>query len=513
MQKNNSILLLLLLLTLSCQKKSEIKNIILLIGDGMGIQQLNMGHLYLGHATKSPYSKKQLSLFKHTKHLSLSLTKPHNHLVVDSACSATQLATGEVALSESIGVSSKGESPQTILELASKLGKSTALLSNTRMTHATPASFASHTTSRFLENEIAEQLVNSPVDILVSGGLRHFVPANHKKDENFQSYWRSLIDVNYAYSSKRKDNKNLLQIAKDNGFEVSFTANDYFSSNAKKHLVFMGNSAMPSAIDLASGEISIPEITKQTLSKLAKNPEGFFMMVEEGQIDWAGHANDAGTLLHEVLQMDRTFEAIYEWAKDRDDTLVIVTADHETGGFGFSYKTRNNPDPTNYPGTQFQDRKFSPRKHYGNYNQLDLIHSQKTSYGKALHLFLNDDPNADKLCALIKEISHISLSSEICKNIWSDYQALAPLSNKKDADHYHLEFFHNFTGKNEMFANLVAKALSPYLNTTWGTGSHTSTPVGVFVWGPEDSLEKFPEIMTHAQLGKTMKSFFQTEQK
>ena len=178
------------------------------------------------------------------------------------------------------------------------------------MTHATPASFASHTTSRFLENEIAEQLVNSPVDIIVSGGLRHFIPENHKNNQKFQDYWRSLIDVNYAYSSKRKDNKNLLQQAKDNGYEVSFTANDYFLSQAKKHFVFMGNSAMPSAIDLVDGQISIPEITKQTLTKLSKNPNGFFMMVEEGQIDWAGHANDAGTLLHEVLQMDRTFEAI-----------------------------------------------------------------------------------------------------------------------------------------------------------------------------------------------------------
>ena len=127
---------------------------------------------------------------------------------------------------------------------------------------------------------------------------------------------------------------------------------------------------MPSAIDLVDGQISIPEITKQTLTKLSKNPNGFFMMVEEGQIDWAGHANDAGTLLHEVLQMDRTFEAIYEWAKDRDDTLVIVTADHETGGFGFSYKTRDNPKPSAFPGEKFKDRQFAPRKHYGNYQSL-----------------------------------------------------------------------------------------------------------------------------------------------
>lgn len=507
----NSLVILFIFIAFSCDKKPKIKNVILLIGDGMGIQQLNLGNLYLAHAPGSEYKKKQLSLFKHSKHLSLSLTKPHNNLVVDSACSATQLATGVPAISETIGLDIDGGKPQTIIELANNQGMSTALISNTRLTHATPASFAARTTSRYLENEIAELMLETEVDIMISGGLRNFIPADHAKNKKFQNEWRSLIDVNYTYSSKRKDNKNLLQTAKDKGYKVSFTPGDYFDSEKQRHLVFLNNSAMSSAIDLAKDAISIPEITAKTLTKLAQNTNGFFMMVEEGQIDWAGHANDAGSMLHEVLQMDRTFEAIHKWASKRDDTLIIVTADHETGGFGFSYKVKNLPKKVAFPGLNYKDRMFEPQKNFGDYDQLDLIYNQKESYNSSLHRFMNDEPDAQKLCQVIFETSKIQLEEKVCVDVWAQAKEIIKQPSEEVSNDFHKEYVHSFTASAQVLSVLVGRAIAPYLNTTWGTGSHTSTPVGVFVWGPDGVEKKFAPIMTHPQLGQVMQEFIKQE--
>ncbi len=121
-------------------------------------------------------------------------------------------------------------------------------------------------------------------------------------------------------------------------------------------------------------------MTQKALNVLSKDEDGFFLMVEGGQIDWAGHSNDAGTMLHELLKFDEAIQTVYEWAKDREDTIVIVTADHETGSFGFSYSSSELPKPQKRPGEAFTDRDYAPNFNFGAFDILDGLYNQKQSY-------------------------------------------------------------------------------------------------------------------------------------
>ena len=141
----------------------------------------------------------------------LSRTNPADTLVVDSACSATQLAIGAPTLSEVIGIDADGNPAETILELAARRGKSTGLVSDTRLTHATPASFAAHVAHRDMENEIAVQMLENGVDVMLSGGARHFLP--QKVNEKGAAYdkWVKRTDNAFNVKSKRTDNRKPLE--------------------------------------------------------------------------------------------------------------------------------------------------------------------------------------------------------------------------------------------------------------------------------------------------------------
>ncbi len=122
---------------------------------------------------------------------------------------------------------------------------------------------------------------------------------------------------------------------------------------------------------------TLTEMTEKALSLLSKDEDGFFLMVEGGQIDWAGHRNDAGRMLHEMLKFDEAIHSVYEWAKDRDDTLIIVTADHETGSFGFSYSSKDLPAPEKRTGEAFKKYDYAPNYNFGAFDILDGLYNQK----------------------------------------------------------------------------------------------------------------------------------------
>ena len=126
---------------------------------------------------------------------------------------------------------------------------------------------------------------------------------------------------------------------------------------------------------------SLKDMSAQALKILDRNERGFFLMIEAGQIDWASHRNDTGLLLHEMLRFNDTLNTVLDWAANRQDTLVIVTADHETGGFGFSYSAENIPKPHQLPGSAFADGTlFQPNFNFGNPEVLDKLYAQQLSY-------------------------------------------------------------------------------------------------------------------------------------
>ncbi|POF60007.1 alkaline phosphatase, partial [Vibrio vulnificus] len=191
---------------------AEIKNVILMIGDGMGPQQVGLLETYANNAPNSIYQGKTTALYTLAQEgvIGSSLTHPEDAIVVDSACSATMLATGIMTGSEVIGIDSQGNSVETVLEKAKRMGKATGIISDTRMTHATPAAFAAHQPHRSLENEIAADMLATDVDVLLSGGLRHWIPKSANDKGEIYQQLQALTQGDVALKSKRKDDRNLL---------------------------------------------------------------------------------------------------------------------------------------------------------------------------------------------------------------------------------------------------------------------------------------------------------------
>lgn len=273
------------------------KNLILIIGDGMGWEQINAAGLY-AEGTAGTLS------FESLPYITEMTTHSADSAVTDSAAAATALATGRKVNN---GVISKaipgtGEDLKTLLEAFKEAGKSTGLVSTAYITHATPAAFGAHAVSRNNYSEIADgYLTSSRPNILFGGGGNGLDTA-------------ALREAGYTVC------ENLAEL---NG--MNETESSHFGG-------LFGTDHLPYQYD---GLGNLPELSDMALKAVAileEDSDGFFLMIEAGRIDHAGHANDLIRNIHEVLELSDTVEKIMAWAGDRDDTLIIVTADHETGG-------------------------------------------------------------------------------------------------------------------------------------------------------------------------------------
>ncbi|WP_079254061.1 alkaline phosphatase [Endozoicomonas arenosclerae] len=208
------------------------KNIILMIGDGMGPQQLSMLESYARLAPSSIYKdgKTAMATLSNAGTVGLSMTYPYGSVVVDSASSASQLATGKASPSEAIGLDHEGNPAETVLEKARKMGKATGLISDTRLTHATPASFASHRAHRSMENQIAEDMLATGVDVMLSGGIRYWIPKSVNDKGQVYKELVALSEGNVKIKSKRKDEHNLVLEAKDAGYNLALALNGFWGA-------------------------------------------------------------------------------------------------------------------------------------------------------------------------------------------------------------------------------------------------------------------------------------------
>ncbi|WP_020407267.1 alkaline phosphatase [Hahella ganghwensis] len=498
---------------------AEIKNVILMIGDGMGPQQVGMLETYAKLAPNSVYAGKPTAIHRLAEEgvIGSSLTYPEDAIVVDSACSATHLATGTLTASEVIGIDGQGNHVETILEKAKKLGKATGLVSDTRLTHATPAAFAAHQPHRSLENSIASEMLEVGPDVMLSGGIRYFIPASTNEKGDTYKALEKLTEGSVYLKSKRKDERNLLQEAKDKGYKLAFNRNQLDDADGDKLLGLFAYSGMMDGIRYRNAkdsadrtEPSLKEMTEKALSILSKDKDGFFLMVEGGQIDWAAHTNDAGTMLNELLKFDEAVNTVYEWAKGRKDTVIIVTADHETGSFGFSYSSKDLPEPQKRPGEAFKERDYAPNFNFGSFDILDGLYNQKLSYYDMLSAFGELDEAEQTPAALMKIIndnSEFDITEEQAARILKDkanpykvaghsYLAVDDVPAIQDFDAF---FPYNDRG------NLIAREQATAQNTVWGTGTHTHTPVNVFAWGPAKTILPVSNIMHHSELGQYLK--------
>jgi alkaline phosphatase len=272
-------------------------NIILIIGDGMGPEQIKAAGFY-------KYGQEGLLSFEQFPYMTYQTTYSANSSVTDSAASATAMATGKKVDNGVISMETPGSRKQlnTILEIAKNQGKATGLVTTTISVHATPAAFAAHASSRNGYDDIGYQYMHiSRPDVLFAGG----------------------------------DPSVSVVIAEDAGYilatDKTSLSNLTYSPGAK-YFGYFGNGHLPYMYD---GMGTLPELSDMALKALdvlEETDEGFFLMIEGGRIDHAGHANDVTRTVHEVLELADTVEHVVSWASDKPDTLIIVTADHETGG-------------------------------------------------------------------------------------------------------------------------------------------------------------------------------------
>lgn len=300
------------------------KNIIILIGDGMGISQLSSAYYFKEDEDKEPN-------FSRMPIVGLSRTSSAKEKITDSAAGATAISCGEKTYNGAIAVDVNGEDLQTILELLAQRDYSTGLVASSSITHATPASFFAHAKSRHMAKEIAAQMPDSEVDFFAGGGLEYFYDESaginiidilHKK--GFVTGTDCLLKA----EKLEKEKKYGFLLAKDGMPKMSKGRGDFLSN----------------ATDLALNYFELQE-------------KPFFLMVEASQIDWGGHANDADYVISETLDFDKMLGLVLDFAQKDSNTLVIVTADHETGGFTLAAKEKKVP----FQGTQRDYKEIGPR--------------------------------------------------------------------------------------------------------------------------------------------------------
>jgi alkaline phosphatase len=493
-------LLLACLLFWACDRR-PIKNVVVLVGDGMGPQQVGLLVTYAHHAPRSIYEpggrRTALEEVMRSGTIGYLLTEAADALVTDSGASSTQMASGEWAGAQMIGLDRDGRVVKTVLEIAEDMGKSTGLVTDTYLTHATPAGFAAHQTHRSKQDRIAVDLLDAGVDVMLGGGLAWWIPqeANDPDSEANKELTRRTgggIEIH----SERGDSRNLLDEARTRGLTLCFDRRGLEQASGDRILGLFAREELMNGIrenrtreDPGRTVPTLREMTGKALDVLSRNPNGFFLMVEAGLIDWAAHDNDTGTLLHEMIKFDRIVALVHEWAKGRQDTLVLVTADHETGGFGFSYSRFDRPTPRSLPGAAFLEEPFHPRKNFGNHRILDAIYAQKLSYPEIMARF-DALPEAERTPRALAAIIEANTEFPVTES-----EAASILGGKTDDT--------GFYGRGKSFRrNLLARIVSKKQLTVWATGSHTNTPVPLIACGPPHVASRYGKMMHTTELGR-----------
>lgn len=301
MLKKSIICAALVIVTLSgfSQKRGKhAKNIILMVGDGMGVAQIyagltgNHGSLNLERCTAVGFHKNQAS----------------DKYVTDSAAGATALSCGQKTYNGAIGVDANGKPLPTILEAAEKNGLATGMIATCSITHATPASFISHQPSRSLDENIAMDFLKTDIDLFIGGGRKFF--------------------------TQRTDSLNLTDSLKARGYQIANSIGEVQQITSGKLAAFLADTQQPRFSEGRGDELV--KSTEVALQLLKNNKKGMFMLIEGSQIDWGGHGNDTQYIVDEMIDFDHAIGKVLDFAKKDGNTLVIITADHETGGFSIN---------------------------------------------------------------------------------------------------------------------------------------------------------------------------------
>jgi len=307
------------------------RNVILLIGDGMG-----QAHRYAAQLLAAGRNGRlAMDCLPYVGQMGTT-SADTSSFVTDSAAAATAIATGEKTLNGSVSIDLDGRERTTILELARASGRSVGLVSTCQITDATPAAFAAHVPHRADQSEVARQYIDrTRVDVILGGGAAHWYP------------WGATLPPALAAGAPCRgigSDGDLVALARESGYEFVADAAALRDSIDRRRREPAGPllglfAAQEFFVQTAEGfgavydpPVALADLTSAAIEILDQNPRGFFLMVEESAIDRMAHRNNAPLMLKGVLELDRAVQVALAFAKRAPDTLIVVTADHECGG-------------------------------------------------------------------------------------------------------------------------------------------------------------------------------------
>lgn len=429
----------------------KVKYVFLFIGDGFSIPQRMMAEEYL-HKMDQP------GLYLNTfPNQVLTKTQSSDSFITDSAASGTAIACGEKTKNGQLGVDVSGTRRLvSIAEVARDAGRKVGIITSVTLNHATPAAFYGHNVSRGNGYALGLDLIESGFDFFAGGGI-------DKQDDQKNKQYKGDI----------------YQLAVEQGYTVLHDPDSIMNlkPGSGKIIACLKKGPLPYAIDHEEG-LRLADYTKKGI-ELLDNPKGFFMMVEGGKIDWMCHANDAATVLWEIIEFDKAVQVARDFMKDHpDDTLIVVTGDHETGGLTLGFA-----------GTGYKS--YIERLEYQKYS-LDTFKKK-----------LNDLYKEKKEAITFEDVQ--KLTTDCFGLIFT--KGDSPLSVSKEENNVLRDAFKkSFQSKkisSTPYALGVLRIFDNKAGLGWTSGSHTALPVDTSAIGKNAGI--FNGMIDNTDIAKKLK--------
>lgn len=408
------------------------KNIIYMIGDGMGPAYLSA---YRYYSDDTSTKEVESTIFDELWQGVASTYPDDDTYVTDSAAGATALATGVKSYNGAISVNRQHIPIGTMMQIAKRLGKANGIVASSQINHATPASFLAHNKSRRNYNEIADMFLDyringMPVaDVMLGGGTDYFI----------------------------RNGRNLVSEFKELGFQYTDSWQQLDTLSKTPALALLAETALPAALN-STQEKPLATLTEKALQLLTPAEKGFVLMVEGSQIDWCGHDNDIACAMAEMNDFAKAIAVAKAYVDSHPDTLLVITADHETGGLSLGAA--------------------------GEYQWLPSVVKKVKATGRSIAQQLKQAGSDQDALALWADLTSISLNdaekAELLSTRQQDEDTLRKLSNK-----------------------LVAK----YSYTGWTTGGHTAIDVAVLAYGKD--AKTFAGFQDNTHIAKKLIQYIQ----
>jgi alkaline phosphatase len=409
------------------------RNIIIMFADGAAATQWDFGRYSSRVLRQQPFATTDVVFRQGT--VGLLATSPFDAYVTDSAAAASAMSTASKVRNGSISIAPDGSSPRTVMEAAKAAGKRIGLVTTATVFDATPAAFALHTKSRRDSQALVDQFLALEPDVLMGGGAEFFLPA--------------------TAGGKRTDGRDVIAAFRDKGYAVARNPAELVAVSGGKLLALFSDDDMDFEIERdPAREPTTAEMATAALKALATSPEGFVLLVENENVDTAAHHNDAASLMRALWAFDDAVKVALEFQRQHPGTLVIVTGDHETGGFSPTYALR---DPA-----------VATSRFYSGDEQVRMLERITMSLAGVKDK-LGKQPSGEVLDQLLAQhFPGFSLDPD-----------LRQLILRGQADERNFSYpVQNVLGR------MVARQTGYY----WGTSGHTPEPVLVGAIGPGASL-------------------------